>query len=80
MIFSIIFEFLIGGFVDLNQSEVFVSCDGEADSANAGVEVEDFFGFDILFNFRECQFVNREVNLEEAVWAVGILLAEDLIL
>ena len=67
MIFSIIFEFLIGGFVDLNQSEVFVSCDGEADSADASVEVENFVSGDVALDFGESHLIDWEVDLEKAI-------------
>ena len=51
MIFSIIFKFSIGGFVAFDESEVFVAGDGEADGADAGVEIENFIGFDMVFDF-----------------------------
>lgn len=56
-----------------------VAGDGEADSANASVEVEDVVGGDMLFNFGKGHLVDREVDLEETVGGVGVFVAEDII-
>ena len=77
MVFGISLEFGEGGFINLDQSEVFVARDGEADSADASVEVEDVFGLDVLFDFLESHLVDREVDLEKAVWRVGIGFPEN---
>ena len=54
-----------------------VASDGEADGADAGVEIENVIGDDVLFYLPKGHFVNWEVNLEKAVWGIGISVAED---
>ena len=51
--------------------------DGEADGADAGIEVENFVSGDVLFDFLEGKLVDGEVDLEEAIGRIRILVAED---
>ena len=51
--------------------------DGEADGADAGIEVENFVGGDVLLDFLEGKLVDGEVDLEEAIGRIRILVAED---
>lgn len=54
-----------------------VVSDGEANGADAGVEVEDIRGGGVGLDFLEGEFVNGEVDLEEAVGRVGIGVAKN---
>ncbi len=73
------FKFGEGGAVDFDEGEVVVAGDGEADGADASVEVEDVFGSDVFCDFLEGDGVDWEVDLEEAVGGVGVGVAEDLV-
>ena len=72
-------KFAEGGGVGFDEGEVSVGGDGETDGADAGVEVEDFVGVDVGFNFLEGEFVNGEVDLEEAVGGVRVGFFEDFV-
>ena len=54
-----------------------VGGDGEADGADAGVEVEDVFGGDVFGDFGKSHFVNWEVNLEKAVGGIRIFATKN---
>lgn len=63
--------------VALDESEVVVAGDGETDSADARIEVEDGVGLDMIFNLLQCEFVDGEIDLEKAVWGVGVSFSEE---
>lgn len=46
--------------------------DGETNSTDAGIEVKDFVGSNVLFDFGESHFVDGEIDLKEAVGRVRI--------
>ena len=50
---------------------------GKANGADAGIEVEDVFGSDMLFDFCEGELVDRKVDLKEAIRGVAILAREN---
>ena len=56
---------------------MFIASDGEADGADAGVEVKHLVGSDMAFDFFEGELVDWKIDLEKAVRRVGILLAQD---
>ena len=70
-------HFFKGGIVRLYHGEVVGGGDGEADGADAGIEVENFVGGDVLLDFLEGKLVDGEVDLEEAIGRIRILVAED---
>ncbi len=74
---GVIAHFGDGFGVDFNESEVFVGSNGQADSADATKEVEDVIGVDMWGYGLEGQFINGEVDLEEATDGIEELVAED---
>ena len=53
--------------IGFNEGEVAVRGDREADGADARVEVEDFVGGDVAFDFGEGSLVDWEVDLEKSI-------------
>ena len=51
--------------------------EGEADGADAGVEVENFVSGDVVLDFLEGELVDGKVDLEKAVGGIRILVTED---
>ena len=74
---AVVLELTIGICVAFHECQIFVAGDGEANSADAGIEVKDFFSGDFFGDFFEGEFVDGKVNLEETVGAVGVFVAED---
>lgn len=70
-------KFTKGEFVGLHEGEMFVVGNGKTDGADAGIEVEDVIGFDVAADFLEGEFVDWEVDLEEAVGRIAIGVVED---
>ena len=73
---AVVLELTIGICVAFHECQIFVAGDGEANSADAGIEVKDFFSGDFFGDFFEGEFVDGKVNLEDTGGAVAILTAE----
>ena len=56
---------------------MFITSDGEADGADAGIEVENFVSGDVALDFGESHLIDWEVDLEEAIGRIGIFVTQD---
>ena len=74
--FGILLHFAECGTVYFDECEFFVARNGEADTAYAGVKVEDFGGGDMLFDFSQNHFVDWQIDLEESVRRVAVFVAK----
>ncbi len=56
---------------------MFIASDGEANGADAGVEVEDIIRGNVALDFGKSYLVDWEVDLEKAIGGIGVFVTHD---
>lgn len=72
-------ELLEGEWIGFDKGKFMVAGDGKTDGADTRIEVENTIGGDMFLDGAESEFVDGEIDLEEAIRGVGISMTENLV-